>query len=392
MTECEQAAVLRVDFMDVPRMTRTDEGFLRGEANIARIGVQLYQNPDGTVRRELRHPDDVYAETALRSLQQLPVTLGHPTAGRVTSDNASALAVGFTGESVRVNGRWIRSPLTVTHGDAVAVVERGEARQLSVGYLADIVKEHGVFDGEVYDYRQRNIRGNHLAIVKQARAGDGASLVLDAADGIQVDATNEDQDMTDKRLATVVLDGISYNADPEVANALARADSRVAELTAATEAAKAETKVAAERADRAEAANDELKQQLEAARADAAPEKIAERVAARVELERKSAAVLGADFKMDGLSDRELQEAVIKKAHPAVVLDGKSETYIEARFDAVIDAQPAKAMAEQRKAVASAAPAGVKREDGEAVDVEKARADAVDDIKNQWKRKAEKAA
>mgnify|MGYP000088398843 FL=1 len=38
----------------------TDEGFLKTTAITTRTGVFTYKNLDGSLRKELRHPDDVF--------------------------------------------------------------------------------------------------------------------------------------------------------------------------------------------------------------------------------------------------------------------------------------------------------------------------------------------
>ena len=45
---------LRIDAQDAPRMQRTEDGFLIGEAKIARIGVQEYQDGNGGIRPTAR--------------------------------------------------------------------------------------------------------------------------------------------------------------------------------------------------------------------------------------------------------------------------------------------------------------------------------------------------
>jgi hypothetical protein len=69
-------------------------------------------------------------------------------------------------------------------------------------------------------------------------------------------------------------------------------------------------KVANARADKAEGELASTKQLLEKARTDASPEALAAAVRARVALESDARAVKGSDFKVDGLSDRDLLSAI----------------------------------------------------------------------------------
>ena len=52
----------------------TNEGFLKCDAIVTRTGVFFYKNPDGTIRKELRHPDDVLQEESLQTMKMIPLT------------------------------------------------------------------------------------------------------------------------------------------------------------------------------------------------------------------------------------------------------------------------------------------------------------------------------
>ena len=54
-------------------------------------------------------------------------------------------------------------------------------RQLSCGYYCDYVPQHGEFNGIPYDFVQRDIVGNHIALVKKGRMGEKCG-VYDSAD------------------------------------------------------------------------------------------------------------------------------------------------------------------------------------------------------------------
>ena len=45
-------------------------------------------------------------------------------------------------------------------------VKDGRSRELSCGYYCDLDETPGEYEGQRYDARQRNIRGNHLALVE----------------------------------------------------------------------------------------------------------------------------------------------------------------------------------------------------------------------------------
>ena len=311
---------IRIDRNNLPRVQKTSEGYLRGDAVVTRIGVFPYLNEDGSTRYELRHPEDVLSQESLETLKMIPITVDHPSE-LVSSDNVDGLSVGHTGESIRVDGRHVKTRLTITGAKGVAAVSAGKS-ELSLGYLQDLVKEDGVYEGQSYTHRQTNIRYNHLALVEVARAGRTARLNLDGA------SVQSSEHMEEKPMLKVTLDGISYDAVPEVARALEKAHAEVAANQSRADRAEAERDDAKARADKAES---------EKLTPEAIEQLVSERTASRLDVLTRAAKVLGDDFNADGKSDREVREAAVKHVHKDVVLEGKSDDYVTARFDAVVD-------------------------------------------------------
>lgn len=172
-------------------------------------------------------------------------------------------------------------------------------------------------------------------------------------------------------LVKIRLDsGIEYDAAPEVSVALAGLTSR-----ANTEKT---------RADAAEAARDKLQAQVDghaAAVATAVTQARAD-AACRLKLETDATA-LGVKFAQDA-KDGDIRAAVIKHVHgESIDLAGKSDAYVEARFDmALADGLKAKALAgTNRKAVTGEQRGDAKDEKPRSA--AQARADMQDRIINQ---------
>lgn len=319
--------------------TRTDEGYVRAEAVVTRTGVFLYQNPDGSIRRELRHPDDVFRADSLATLKLVPITDGHPPEKLVDAKTVGERGIGQTGENVRVDGRHVLTTLVINRADGVSSLERGR-RELSLGYRADVIEESGMYNGERYDSRQTNIRYNHLALVDRGRAGATARVNLDADDAFQVDGDTqpiqqERTDMADVKLETVVLDGLTYQAAPEVARALQKANARLDEaddFQKRYDTLEADRDTLRARVDEFEKKEEDEDEEEEAKRAD----ELAKAVQARLSLERAAAKVIG-DEDVSKLSDRQLREKVILSRNDGLDLEGKSDVYVEARFDAIVE-------------------------------------------------------
>lgn len=345
--------VARFDAGSIFGRARFDEstGFLHVDANVTRTGVLTYRLPDGTTRRELRHPEQVFDASSLDSLKLRPTTNDHPyeePRGLVTSENAKRLQVGQTGESISHDARWVKAPLVVTDGETIDAIKRGR-RQLSCGYTATLVREDGEYEGQRYDHRQTNIRYNHVAHVDHARVGAEAAIRLDAGDAIELPATTEDSSMSTPTLVSVMLDGIAYQAAPEVERALSKVRM---DAQHATEKAKADLDAAKGREDALQAKLDAASAKIVDLEKRDAMDTIRPLVKARVELEKTAARFLPSDTKLDEMSDGDIRKAVILAADKNAKLDGKSDAYLEARFDSVVEAHPegtADAIAKQRE-------------------------------------------
>lgn len=371
MANDEITNAIRVDRAQLPRMTRTDEGYLRGEAVATRLGVFTYINSDGTERRELRHPDDVLDSESLETLGMIPVTVNHPDA-LVNRDNAKDLAVGMTGENHRVNGRHIIVPMTITHSDGVTAVEAG-MKELSLGYAVDLIPEQGEYNGESYTHRQKNIRYNHLAIVSQARAGRNARINLD---GAAVQSVNQAEEliMSDVKMAMVNLDGLEYQAAPEVAKAYTKVQSELETVRADAEKSQKDMQ---KEIDGYQAKIDQLKSDMEKMEKERGDEAVAEAAKARVALLAKAGKVVNTDEMLDA-SDREIMESVIKSRHDSLDLSEKSEDYVAARFDAVLESLPSDGIKNQAEKVGARADASEPQNNVSAMDI----------VRNQWKKEA----
>jgi hypothetical protein len=304
-------------------MVRTPEGYLRGVARVTRTGVFAYRNADGTTRRELRHPNEVFAADSLSSIKMIPVTNGHPKERLVTADTAKELSIGFTGEDARPDGKFLMVPVTITTSDGIAAVNAGR-KELSLGYEVSLDSKSGEYDGERFDCVQHNIRYNHLAIVDRGRAGAEVALHVDGEE-IQVEINSKQPTKKEMNMAKITLDGIEYEAAPEIINALSKAQAKVDEIGKEIDKVKAD----------ADTAKDQLKTLL-GRNVDG---EIRDAVKARIALETTARGFVNADQhdKLSEMSDADIRTAVISSVFPEAKLDGKSAEYIQSRFDAAVE-------------------------------------------------------
>lgn len=325
---------IRYDALKLGKMEKTPEGYLRGDAVVTRAGVFRYMRADGALKRELRHPLDVFDSRSLDTLKLMPMTNGHPKR-LLSATDVKEHSVGATGENYRIEDGKVVLSLCVQDAKAVAAVEAGK-NQLSLGYEAEVEDGPGHFDGQEYDTRQRSIRYNHLAIVESARAGPEARIRLDSGSAIQTDDEQEftmpqDDLLKGLKLVAVRLDGIEYQASPEVARAMEKATTTIADQAAKLDKAATDLAAANKATETEKGRADGLKQKL-----DEADKNLPQRIKERGNLLERARKILGDALKVED-SDEDIVKAAVTKACPELKLDGKSPEYVRARFDAAVE-------------------------------------------------------
>lgn len=154
---------------------KTPEGYLIcTDAILARTGKQIYTKDelfgdgDDTEVEVDRPFEQVMNEKTIASFENKPVTWDHPDED-VNVGNYKHYSIGYVRDvhqGKTSNGEdVILGNLIITDQDAINAIEEGSHTDLSCGYDCDI-KDNG--KGK---YFQNNIRGNHVALCEQGRAG-----------------------------------------------------------------------------------------------------------------------------------------------------------------------------------------------------------------------------
>ena len=156
-----------------PHKSKTPEGYLICyDAILARTGKQDYYASElweNVIEDRLvsvdRKPEQVFSPEALASFENKPLTLEHPYEN-VNPENYKNYSVGFVrdvrqGESD--NQQVMLANIVVTDAQVIDEIEQGIRTELSCGYDCDITDEPNP--------EQINIRGNHVALCTQGRAG-----------------------------------------------------------------------------------------------------------------------------------------------------------------------------------------------------------------------------
>lgn len=163
------------------------DGLLRVKARIARTGCQEYMD-NGEIVYEYRSPEEVKA--SMGSLDQLGIIIEHKA--MIDSANRDDLVKGLTSnvrfeETNSMTGDgWVVADICIFASDAITAALTSHT-ELSCGYDCDVVPASGVWTdteghlgrkGKSYEYKyaQKDIVGNHVALVPLARAGRKATF------------------------------------------------------------------------------------------------------------------------------------------------------------------------------------------------------------------------
>lgn len=168
--------VQRLDSISLDQTYFTEEGYLVDHPIVTSTGIFEYINPDGSIRRELRLPEDVFAEASLKSYKGKPIIITHD-AGYVDKENVEDEHIGTILSEGYQDGDDVRAEIIIHDTDAM---KKCGLRELSLGYNLRLEETSGEWNGEPYDAIQRDIVINHLALVGSARAGEQARLNIDS--------------------------------------------------------------------------------------------------------------------------------------------------------------------------------------------------------------------
>jgi uncharacterized protein len=114
-----------------------------------------------------RDPEELGSPEAIASFQGIPLMLKHiPQTAEEPRKEYQCGSV----FNVRFDGKKLRGDLLVTDGMAIDLIESDKLSDLSCGYRYYPVMVPGKANGQSYDGRMTQIRGNHVALVEDGRA------------------------------------------------------------------------------------------------------------------------------------------------------------------------------------------------------------------------------
>jgi len=301
-------------------------GYLKVPGRVARTGIQHYLASElGITDREpnelisvYRPPEEVFAADSLASYDNADVTIEHPS-DLVTAESFKRVVAGHAISPGRQDGDFVVVDLLIKDAEAIKAIEAGKV-ELSAGYTAEYVPEKGVTDaGEAYEFVQRSIRINHIALVDRARAGRDARLF----DRQPKEAITMHQVVLDNGSAVEVADKATAQLIQSTIDSLRK---RAAD-------AEAETAKAKDEAEAAKAKAEKLAEDMEEERKKSSDAAIAERVKAVADTQALARKIAGAEFTCDSVDPVEIKRAALAAVRPTIDWGEKSPAYVLAAFD-----------------------------------------------------------
>ena len=160
------------------------------------LGSQVHESFEpNRIYKVFRPADELSSQETIDSFKLLPWTDEHAMLGPEDEGLTPAEKKGIhgvIGENVWFDGVYLRANLKVFSEKLAEKIKKGK-RELSIGYRCVYEIMNGIFDGEPYDAIQRQIRGNHVALVEEGRSGpdvavqDHFKITLDGRDLVMAD-------------------------------------------------------------------------------------------------------------------------------------------------------------------------------------------------------------
>ena len=150
-----------------------ENGFLVIKDNkIAKAGVFEYLGreisdslPETEIYKVYRPWEEL--EKTAKDFEGMPLKYGHEWVQPEKRD----IKIGAVSGEVKLEEPYLIADIKIYDKDAIEEITNKGIVDLSPGYRAHYKQETGEYNGEKYDFKQENIKYNHLAVVENGRSG-----------------------------------------------------------------------------------------------------------------------------------------------------------------------------------------------------------------------------
>lgn len=198
-------------------------GFMEVRDNpISKVGVFPYmgseipgaEDPD-RIYYVYRPAEELSRKETIDSFKLMPFIDEHEVLGKSGMPAERKGMQGTLGEQIYFDAPYLRGNIKIHSSAAQSLIAAGKV-ELSPCYGCDWEKGDGSFEGAPYQYTQRNIMGNHLALVEEGRTGpdvavqDHRKFTLDSAELLPMALAPEDMEA----IKTMVLELLAAQNKP----------------------------------------------------------------------------------------------------------------------------------------------------------------------------------
>lgn len=138
----------------------------------------------------LRPKEELFKQETLDSLRLIPIVNNHTMIGTGFTAPEDKGIDGILGDDVSHDTDTIYNDLKIMSNKMKDDIKNGK-KELSLGYFCRYEYQPGIYKGQRYDYVQRDIKANHLALVDKGRMGadvrvydskDSGTFAMDSID------------------------------------------------------------------------------------------------------------------------------------------------------------------------------------------------------------------
>ena len=140
------------------------------------LGAQIGAPDPSKIYYVLRPAEELSKPATLDSFKLLPWIDEHAMLGSEFTAAERKGIHGVIGEDVYFEEPYLRANIKVFSQSLQDKIQGGKI-ELSPGYRCRYVQESGTYNGQPYEFVQRDIIGNHLALVKQGRTGPDVAVL-----------------------------------------------------------------------------------------------------------------------------------------------------------------------------------------------------------------------
>jgi len=154
-------------------------------SNISRVGVFPYSGAQIAAELEgdriymVYRPEESLSDLeTIESFKLLPFTDEHAMLGAEdgTIPAEQKGVHGITSSNVYYEAPYLKADIRVFSEHLKDLISKGKT-ELSIGYRCLYEQKAGEYDGQKYDFIQRELRGNHLALVDEGRSGPDVAVL-----------------------------------------------------------------------------------------------------------------------------------------------------------------------------------------------------------------------